>query len=117
MQTVELTEQQKAMQKRRLDAEEAYWKAQKMQWDAKNGCTEHVLQRGRTIYSPGKEKVINTHEGLPDKWNGGCYSMFCAICDKEFGWYCPVNPKQYCEYDYQKRGENCIHCGVPSERK
>jgi hypothetical protein len=112
-----LTPEQELMQLRRLAAEQAYWLAQKQQWDAKNGCKEHVLQRGRTIYSPGKEKVVNTHEGLPDNWNDGCFSVHCAICDKDFGWYCPVNPKHYCEYDYKKNGENCIHCHVPSERK
>jgi hypothetical protein len=43
---------------------------------------------------------------------GGC---FCSVCGENLGWYCPKNPKQYCEYD--GKTEECIYCGEPEERK
>lgn len=110
-----MNEKQKELQSQRLALEQQVWDANRKLWDVKASCTEHVIQRGRTVFSPGKGRVVNTHEGLPDNWNDGSYSVFCAICDKEFGWYCPKNPKGYCEYP--EENDTCIHCGEPDERK
>lgn len=62
---------------------------------------------------------------LPDKvrwdWWGGEWhtdeGVWCAICGKDGGFYCPVNFS--CEYDRddENGGEDCIHCGAPHERK
>lgn len=41
--------------------------------------------------------------------------MRCDTCGHDFGWYCPANPKGYCEYD--DGDEHCRYCDQPSERK
>jgi hypothetical protein len=110
-----MTPEQQAMQTRRLFLEEQVWTNEKYLSDLKRGCKEHVIIRGRIIFSPAKGKVVNTHEGLPENWNDGCYSVSCAVCGQDFGWHCPVNPKGYCEY--KGRSGDCIFCGISSERK
>lgn len=112
-----MTPEQIVIQRNRLLFEEQMWRASMNLGEISRNCTEHVVIRGRTLWSPRHQKVVNTQDGLPDNWNDGSYSMSCAICGKDLGWHCPVNPKQYCEYDYEKHGENCIHCHIPEERK
>jgi len=45
--------------------------------------------------------------------------VYCLICEKAGGWYCPKNPTMQCEYDFDEDplGDSCIHCGAPDERK
>lgn len=109
-----MTPEQQDMQTRRLFLEEQIWTNQKYLGDLKRECEEHVVIKGRIMYSPARSKVVNTMEGRDDKWNDGCYSASCAVCGEDFGWYCPVNPKKYCEYD---RSGDCIYCHAPEERK
>ena len=111
-----MTPKQQKLQNRRLELEEELWKIQRQLFDISAACAEHVVIDGRVLYSPTKETVVNTHEGLPEDWNDGCYSVSCAVCGKQLGWHCPVNPKGYCEYD-EENGEDCIHCHIPQERK
>lgn len=112
-----LTPEQKKSQDRRLELEQRVWDSQREILTIGSNCVDHEIIRGRLIFSPAKNKVVNTHDGLPENWNDGCFSVSCSICGKDFGWHCPVNPKQYCEYNYKVNGENCIHCGIPEERK
>lgn len=66
-------------------------------------CKDHVWILGRyTKYEWWDRWVINA-------------TVFCAICDKNGGWYCPVNPTRQCEY--VGSSEYCIHCSTPDERK
>ena len=111
-----MTPEQKLLQARRLHLEEMIWTAEKLFADLKQECKEHLIIKGRTMFSPAKNKVVNTMDGLPDNWNDGSYSVSCAICGKDFGWACPVNPKGYCEYDHPNWA-SCKHCGIPEERK
>lgn len=111
---MQLTIEQQVTQNRRLFLEEQIWTNERYLADLKRECREHVITRGRILFSPAKGKVVNTHEGLPSNWNDGCWSVSCAICGKDFGWACPVNPKGYCEYDHS---EDCKFCGISSERK
>jgi hypothetical protein len=50
-----------------------------------------------------------------DKWFSE--TVNCLVCDTDLGWYCPVNPKGWCEYDWPTTGEMCIHCGHAQKRK
>lgn len=77
--------------------------------EAKKNCT-HVI-------APGSVAKSNW------SWWGGqwnfCSGAYCAICEKDFGWYCLVSPKHYCEYNREEDPmcDSCIHCGMPDERK
>lgn len=57
-------------------------------------------------------------EQKPDKWKS-YGSAKCTTCNKYLGWYCPGNPKRFCEYDEENDPnlDCCIHCGAPEERK
>ena len=41
-------------------------------------------------------------------------SAYCAICERDMGWYCPNSENHFCEY---RNSEYCCGCGQPSERK
>ena len=43
-----------------------------------------------------------------------CGSAICIKCSKDFGWYCQISTKHFCEYEGD---ECCIHCGAPEERQ
>jgi len=43
-------------------------------------------------------------------------SAVCAICFRDFGWWCPDSPDHLCKYDWDV-GEGCLFCGDPEERK
>ena len=43
-----------------------------------------------------------------------CGSASCEKCGEDFGWYCQISTKRFCEYEGE---EDCIHCGEPEERK
>lgn len=52
-----------------------------------------------------------------DKWFI-CDYVYCAICGVDGGWVCQENLISPCEYatDDTLR-DQCIHCGLPEERK
>jgi hypothetical protein len=103
-------------QTRRLEIERQYWEFARQMGDAKHGCQHTNLGKGRLIWSPAKQRIVQTHEEARCK-DDDCCSIYCQDCDTEMGWFCPVNPKGYCEYDWEKTGENCIFCHIPEERK
>lgn len=116
LQTPILTSEQKLRQARRLCMEEMHWTAARFMGEIKAECTEHVVIPGRILWSPAKQKVVNTHEGKLPK--DDCYGVSCAVCGEDLGWYCPVNPKGYCEYgEGDHCNDDCIHCHQPDERK
>lgn len=39
----------------------------------------------------------------------------CAVCDQEFGWWCPRSPNHVCKYSTDF--DSCDYCGSPEERK
>lgn len=43
----------------------------------------------------------------------------CEKCQADLGWWCPINPKHYCEYNEEEDPcrDFCIHCDNPEERK
>ena len=49
------------------------------------------------------------------KWDEDTGIVHCAICNHDFGWWCPESKDHYCHYD--EHGEYCIYCGVSEERK
>lgn len=113
---IKLTPEQKLLQARRLHLEEQMWTAQMYLGEVKWECKEHVVIPGRILWSPAKQKVVNTHENHNPK--DDCYSVSCAVCGEGLGWYCPVNPKGYCEYGKDDHcNDDCIHCHQPDERK
>ena len=107
-----MTPEQIATQTRRLFLEEMICLNQKYLWDIKKECKEHVVVKGRILFSPAKNKVVNTHEG----WVSDCCSASCAICGEDFGWWCPKSPTHYCEYD-ESDTYGCKWCHEPDERK
>jgi hypothetical protein len=80
-------------------------------------CKHEQIEKGSLKYSYREGKVVQTYRPYPlqswERWES--VLMFCQICDKEFGWFCPKNPKGYCEYD--NHGYACIHCHISDERK
>ena len=94
---------------RRLELEELEWKFRQELGGNKKGC-QHVIIKGRILYSPAQGKVVWTHEGQEDD---DCCFCSCAICGEDFGWWCPKSPNHICEYKYG----GCIYCGEPDERK
>ena len=42
-------------------------------------------------------------------------SAICSKCGKDFGWYCPISSKSFCEYTGDD--ECCVHCGEPEGRQ
>lgn len=53
-----------------------------------------------------------------DKWRSD--GAKCAGCGIDLGWFCPVSPVHYCDYeqaDGTYDSDSCIHCGMPDERK
>lgn len=47
-----------------------------------------------------------------------CAGAYCLICGVDGGWYCEQSPTHQCEYaDDDHAQDNCIHCGMPDERK
>lgn len=53
-----------------------------------------------------------TKEEQDDQWM--TVTASCLICTKSFGWRCKVSPDQICHYSEYM---DCIHCGLPKERK
>lgn len=51
------------------------------------------------------------HHIIKDDRYGGAV---CSTCGSQFGWWCDRSPVHHCEYEM---GEDCIHCGLPEERK
>ena len=90
-----ITPEQAALRDRIAGLRESLNEIQKLLWAAEKECREHVY----AAYSDYAAAVC------------------CVICGKHGGWYCPESPSHACEYDWKMRGENCIHCGEPQERK
>ena len=111
-----MTTEQIAIQTRRLFLEEQIWTSQRYIYDLKRECKEHVVIKGRVLYSPALGKVVNTMEVIPGDSNYGCYSASCAICGEDFGWWCPKSPTHYCAYDHSDT-YGCKWCHEPKERK
>ena len=107
-----MTPEQIAKQTHRLFLEEQIVTTQKYLWDLKKECKEHVIVKGRILFSPAKNGVVNTHENHV----GDCYSASCAVCGEDFGWWCPKSPTHYCEYD-ETDTYGCKWCHEPDERK
>ena len=40
---------------------------------------------------------------------------YCAVCGKDFGWWCPKSPDHLCHYEVGIYG--CKYCGMLEERK
>jgi hypothetical protein len=57
-------------------------------------------------------------EKAQDKY-GSFGFAFCQGCGVHLGWYCPVSPERYCEYDDNEDPchDDCLHCHQPDERK
>jgi hypothetical protein len=100
--TREFKPEEEALFKELNDARNALEEAQRKFYEIEHKCTHPVLQVNR--------------------WRDDTGVVHCAICGKDFGWWCPDNPdrkKPYCEYDDEKDHihDDCIHCGAPEERK
>jgi len=84
-----MTPEQQAMQTRRLFLEEQIQTTQRYLFDLVCECNHFIVKRED--------------------------SAVCDVCGSNLGWYCPVNPEGYCEYE--GRSGDCKFCGIPSERK
>ena len=104
-----MTPEQIRIQAKRFLFEEQMWTANQRLGEISRACTDHVVIKGRILWSPRQQKVVNTPV------NDDCCGASCAICGGDLGWYCPVNPKGYCEYNNDS--ENCIFCHQPDGRK
>ena len=71
-----MTPEQQALQTRRLFLEEQIWTNHQYIWDIKKECKEHVVVKGRIMYSPAKKKIVNTMEG---RENETCCGASCAV--------------------------------------
>jgi hypothetical protein len=101
-----MTPKQKEMQTRRLFLEEQIWTNQKYLGDLMRECKEHVVIKGKIMYSPAQDKVVNTMAG---RENDTCCGASCAVCGQEFEWWCPKSPTHYCEYD-ETNAYGCKWC-------
>lgn len=106
-----MTPEQQAVQARRFLLEEQMWRASMELGEVSRACTDHVVIKGRILWSPRQQKVVNT-----TVVNDDCCGASCAVCGVDLGWYCPVNPKGYCEYD-ESDPYGCKFCHEPDERK
>lgn len=44
----------------------------------------------------------------------------CAVCGEYYGWWCPDDPSNVCDYEHEDGSydeDNCRYCGMPDERK
>lgn len=48
-----------------------------------------------------------------NKW--ASTGVYCEVCGKSFGWFCPKSPDMKCHYS--KSYDGCDYCGMPEERK
>ena len=110
----EMDSGQRWLYMRRLELEQQMWELRRELSRGNGGC-KHVVIKGQIMFSPAKRKVVWTHEGLADDWNGGSCGASCAICGQDFGWWCPKSPDHYCHYENGEYG--CDYCGEPDERK
>ncbi len=106
----ELTPEQKLRQTRRFHLEEMEWTTIRYLSDLKKECqsSEHVVIRGWIRWSPKQNKIVETQGD----------SASCCLCGVDLGWWCPKNPKGYCEYEpFPSNHYGCKFCGQPDERK
>lgn len=64
-----------------------------------------VLERIKNMNGGKCEHIV-----VEDEFEGAV----CGKCGEDFGWFCQISPKHFCEYEGD---EACIHCGAPEERK
>jgi len=69
------------------------------------------LRHGKDRIERERKQESCSHTVSEDKFG----SATCFRCGKDFGWYCKISPKHFCEYN--DGDEDCIHCGAPEERK
>ena len=82
------------LQMEESDLQKKLWAVQKKIRDFRRACQHKVARYDENVYHAN-----------------------CEECGEDLGWSCPKNPKGFCEYDFPKSGEECIHCGEPEERK
>ena len=104
-----MTSDEQAIQYRRLFLEELICSSQRELDDIKRNCKHTVIIHGRIMYSPRQHKVVEIE----------CDLACCALCGKDFGWWCPENPSHYCEYEDGKsfHSYECKWCRQPVQRK
>jgi hypothetical protein len=106
---------------RRVELEKLIFDSQAELGKLKSECNHELIAKGRFTYSFRESKAVQTYNPrklqLGEPWES--VHMYCQICDKDFGWYCPKNPKGYCEYYCEAGGygEECVFCHKPDERK
>jgi hypothetical protein len=112
-----LTPVQQQLHKRRLELEESINKSQAEKYNIVSACgVNHVIIRGSIFHCYAKKRVIYTNEGKavddekPEK-------AFCAVCGKDFGWYCPTSTTKYCQYEIRANDHNCLFCNLDWDRK
>lgn len=86
-------------------------------------CKHERLSKQRWYYNrwDGEWEDYNLSHKVGED---GDSHVWCAVCDKDFGWECPKNPKGYCEYpsslaEEAKYGTTilyCAHCKRPKDR-
>lgn len=112
--------------KRRLELEMQLIDIQCELGQLKNSCTHEVIAKGSLQYSHRLSKIVQTYESRTKQETNSFFAdsstfVTCQICGKDFGWFCPRNPKDiYCKYDDSVdsySNEECIYCGLPEERK
>ena len=72
-------------------------------------CEKNKIKLQDVIYSCPHDNVVERHD-----------SLYCTVCDKCFGWYCPTSPDHLCDYEQEDGTYNndiCRYCGQPEERK
>jgi hypothetical protein len=101
---------------KRLALEEQEWAVQRAIMDLKKDCPHEVKAKGRLLFSPARNKVVQTYRDRRNPTEETETHVYCQLCDENFGWSCSKSPVGYCEYK-DSDDDHCIHCGQPSERK
>ena len=82
------------------------WDKSRERLAAKDNATlnNEACDSERKLCSRGEHRIVEDD----------CGSAICVKCNKDFGWYCQISTKHFCEY---ADDEACIHCGAPEERQ
>jgi hypothetical protein len=92
-------------------------------------CKHEIVEKGSRFYNQWKDEIVNSYDPKDRGYAVGFYSddncnVYCQICNKEMGKYCPQSPVKYCQYpenwgEEQKYGVSaayCVFCKKPHRR-
>lgn len=99
----QFTKEELQFQEQLLIKQKIYLEAQKEYCNVLWQCKHVIVPRDKYV-----DEKLKT-----DIW--ASTGAICAICGKNFGWWCPKSPDHLCHYS--KSEDDCDYCHMPDERK